>query len=100
MIRSYTKILACLVIWITIVIGCSAEPPLPDENGLWRVWVSHTNAAADHAEIAGACHAFRAKVPTDPLVVVAQGLEAWHLLKAGKTNEAYRLLEPMVALSG
>ncbi len=84
---------------VAVVIG-HAETPASDENGLWQVWAAHANVAADHAVVARACEAFRSKTPGDPLAVVAQGLECWHLLKAGKTNEAARLLEPMAALTG
>lgn len=86
--------------WAVALSTGFAQTTVPDETGLWQVWVSQTNAATDHAAVAQACAAFRSKAPTDALAVVAQGLEAWHLLKAGKTNEAVQLLGPMVALSG
>lgn len=98
--RSCINVLAHIAACAVAVATCRAETPVPDENGLWLIWVSHTNAAADHAAIAQACEVFRTKAPADPLAVVAQGLEAWHLLQDGKTNDAVRLLEPMVALSG
>lgn len=95
-----TNVLVYIAASTVAIAVCRAETPACDENGLWQIWVNHTNAVADHAVIAGDCRAFRTKTPTDPLTVVAQGLEIWHLLKAGKTNEAAQLLEPMAALSG
>ena len=100
MMRFYTNVLGCLAVGVTAVTVCRAQAPLPNENGLWLVWMSHTNAVTDHVAIAEAWQAFRTKAPADPLAVVAQGMEAWHLLQAGKTNDAARLLEPMVPLSG
>ena len=99
MMSSCRNIPVCIVACAVAVAVCHAESPLADENGLWQIWVNHTNAAPDHVAIAQACEAFCVKTPADPLSFVAKGLGAWHLLKADKTNEAARLLEPMAVLS-
>ena len=98
--RFYTKVLGWIGVWAVVVAAYGADAPAPNENGLWRLWTSHTNAVADHATIVADCQTFRTKSPNDPLAVVAQGLEAWHLLKEGKMSDAARLLEPMVGVSG
>ena len=97
---SCTNILISLAAGAVVVAACRAETPVPDENGLWQIWVSHTNAAADQVGLTQACERFRTKGLADPLMVVVQGLEAWHLLKAGQTNDAARLLEPLTSLTG
>lgn len=81
--------------WLAGVATGYGQATAPDERGLWLVWCQHTNAVSDHAAAAKACRDYRTKAPRDPLAVVAQGLEAWHLLKAGHTNEAVALLEAM-----
>ena len=93
------NVFACLATLTLAVVVHAAETPPPDETGFWQLWTAHTNAAADHAAVAQSCAAFRAKSPGDVLVVVAQEMEAWHLLKADKTNDAARLLEPLTAAS-
>ncbi|MCX6998258.1 MAG: hypothetical protein NTV49_14535 [Kiritimatiellaeota bacterium] len=89
--------LAGAIWWAAAGGACHAEDQPADESGLGLVWACHTNAPDRHAAVAEACQAFRTKTPRDPLVVVAQGLEAWHLLQAGKTNAALRLWETMLA---
>jgi hypothetical protein len=93
---------ACIAaLAVTVVIAARGDdaPPAADETGLWQLWTTHTNTTADHAAVAQACATFRTKSPGDPLVVIAQELEAWRLLQAAKTNNAARLLEPLTAAS-
>ena len=71
-----------------------------DEQGLWQVWATHTNAPDNHAAVAEACRAYRTKAPDDPLVAVTRGLEAWHLLQSRQTNAAVRLWEAMLSSTG
>jgi hypothetical protein len=90
----------CAAVWLVSVMTGLADSATPDERGLWRVWVAATNNPADHAAVIDACRSFSARSPQDPLVVVAKGMEAWHQLKCGGTNEAVRLLEPLLAVPG
>lgn len=90
-------------VWVVMVsmatmLVCHAQTPAPDERGLWLIWVAQTNAPDDHAAVVAACKEFRTKAPQDPLAVVVTGLEAWHLLRMGSTNEAVALFEPMTTV--
>lgn len=71
-----------------------------DERALWQLWVSHTNSISDHRAADAVCKAFLAKSPDDTAAVVVRGIEAWHLLKSGNTNEASALLNAMLAIPG
>ncbi len=68
-----------------------------DEDGLKKVWDQHTSAPDDHAEVVAACRAFSAANPGDPLVPVAQSIEAWHLLHQGNREAATAILEGHLA---
>lgn len=87
-----------LAAWVATGLTGLAQSAAPDERGLWKVWVSHTNAPDDHLAFLAACREYTAKTNQDPLVVVARGLEAWHLLKSGSTNEAMHVLNTMLAV--
>ncbi|MFC1499352.1 hypothetical protein ACFLS1_12895, partial [Verrucomicrobiota bacterium] len=68
-----------------------------NEKDLWFIWKDHTANPDDHKKIITACKDFKKKNEKDPLVVVTEGLCAWHMFKAGMTNEAvniYNKLEP------
>ena len=91
-------------VWLGLAAGmaavsvCQAQATAPNENGLWQLWGTSTNAVDDHASVVTACREFRTKTPQDPLAVVAAGMEAWRLLKMGNTQEAIPLLESMLTV--
>ena len=87
-----------LAVFLAATLACRAQSAPPDERGLWQLWVASTNAISDHAMVVAACKEFIAKSPQDPFVVVARGLEAWHLLESGDTNTAAALFEAMAAV--
>ncbi|MEI8138500.1 MAG: hypothetical protein WCI03_01385 [bacterium] len=91
-------ILFCVMAGLAAGMVCRAQTPVPDERGLWQVWAASTNAGDAHAAVVAACREFRTKSPQDSLGVVIAGLEAWHQLKMGKTNEASALLETMLSV--
>lgn len=91
----HSVVLIGLLVGLASGMTCRAQSPAPDERGLWKVWVASTNSVSDHAAVVAACREFKVKAPQDPLIVVASGMEAWHLLKMGDTNVARTLLEPM-----
>jgi hypothetical protein len=51
----------------------------------------------NHATAVAACRAFGRQHESNPFVIVARSLEAWHLLKGGETPEAVKLFETMVS---
>lgn len=68
-----------------------------NEAALLELWNQHMAAKDDHEAAISACRAFAAANANDPLLPVAQGIEAWHHLRAGRDPEALRLLDPQVS---
>jgi hypothetical protein len=87
-----------LVASMAAAAACQGQSAPPDERSLWLLWCEHTNAVNDHVAVASACSEFQARLPRDPLSVVARGCGAWHQLKVGRTNEAVALFEAMLAV--
>jgi hypothetical protein len=69
----------------------------PDEAALQSLWASQQKDPGNHAAIAQDAAAFEQSFPTSPLVPVARGLAAWHLLESGDLDGARQLLEKMTA---
>lgn len=88
-----------LAVWAAFTGLCHAQVPAPaDERAFWLVWIKNTNSAPDSAAMIAACKEFNAAATNDPLAVVVRGLESWHLLKIGSTNEAIRLLDDLLKI--
>ena len=77
---------------------CHAQQPPADEAALWALWSRHLAAPGLHDEHAAALAAFAKARPRDPLTPVAQILEAWHLLKLNRRDEARARLAPHLSL--
>jgi len=75
----------------------AAPPAGPDERLLWTLWSVHNTNPADHAAFLAAVRKARPKLTADPLRVVVQGIQAWHLLAAGDEPAARQLLEPWLS---
>ncbi len=91
-LRLCVKILVLLILWATPALADKA-----DETALQNLWASQQKAPGDHAAIAQDAAAFEQTFPTSPLVPVARGLAAWHLLESGDFAGARQLLEKMAA---
>lgn len=65
-----------------------------NETALLEVWDRHMESLDDAAANIQRCREFLKANPTDQFVPVVRGIEAWHLFRSGKTEEALRLLEP------
>ncbi len=81
-----------LVAWVTPVLADK-----PDEVAIQSLWTRQQKEPGNHAAIAQDAAAFEQSFPTSPLVPVARGLGAWHLLESGDFDDAKRLLEKMAA---
>ncbi|MFO1492460.1 MAG: hypothetical protein U1F77_09095 [Kiritimatiellia bacterium] len=68
-----------------------------NERDLWTLWTLAEKTPDDHERVIAACRAFAAANPRDELLPVAGGIEAWHLLKAGRTNDATAVMTPYLA---
>lgn len=97
-LRRFSMIFVGLAAGLASLSLSQAQSATADERGLWLAWVASTNASGDHAAVVAACKEFRTKAPQDPLVLVASGMEAWHLLSMGNTNAAVALFEPMLSV--
>ncbi len=64
-----------------------------DEVALWRLWTRHQAEPTEHAVHATAFADFADTRPDDPLAPLAGTLAAWHLLQAGRVDEATTWLE-------
>lgn len=70
---------------------------LGGERELLQLWNSHMAGADNHAAVVGACRHYVAARPKDPFVPVVHGIEAWHLLRAGRVENAEKRLAPYPA---
>ena len=69
-----------------------------DEDGLVTLWTQHMTAGDDHEAVVAACRAFSATHASDPLLIVARGIEEWRTLRAGKREEAFAMYEADLTL--
>lgn len=69
------------------------------EKALWDLWQAHIAASNNHEEIYSKCAEFSAKTHYYPLTMVADGIAAWRLLKAGQQTNAVKILSKMENIS-
>ena len=86
--------------FVLVSMACRGQGVKHNERGLWDIWLAGTNSAFVAAEFLESCKEFKAKNPTDTLVIVVAGFEAWHYLKTGKTDEAVKVFSSMLVEKG
>ncbi len=64
-----------------------------NETAFVQLWKQHINHPDQHAETIVACREFSTNNKGDELVWVAEGIEAWHMLKANRNKEAVAILK-------
>lgn len=69
----------------------------PDETAIQEIWDAQQKDPAGHAAIIQEAAAFEQHFPASPLVPVARGLAAWHMLESGDNDGAKALLGRMLA---
>jgi len=75
-------------------LGLSLSPAqAANEADFIKLWQLHSKQPDQHATVIATCRDFAEKNGGDPFVVVAQGIEAWHLVKSGRQDEAVPILE-------
>ncbi|TAN37098.1 MAG: hypothetical protein EPN23_06715 [Verrucomicrobia bacterium] len=67
-----------------------------DVRAVVRLWQQHLRTPADHAAIIQAAQQVASQFPDSAMLGVAQNLGGWHALVAGQTNDAIRLLAPLL----
>ena len=65
-----------------------------NEAALLELWNQHIATPEEHDETIKVCRAFVTANANDPLLPVVQGIEAWHHFRAGRTQDAWRILQP------
>jgi hypothetical protein len=83
---------ASAALLLTVIGSACAEPA--DEQALETLWQYHVANIEHHTDVAAACKRYETQHHGDPLVVVSQGIAAWHLFNAGDTNAAIKVLMP------
>ncbi|MEI6277936.1 MAG: hypothetical protein WCQ16_00975 [Verrucomicrobiae bacterium] len=79
-----------LVFWA--VGGLSFTVRAADEDALLALWKQHIGTPDNHEAAFKACRDFATTHPGDPLLPMVRGLEAWHLLRAGRRGEAMQIM--------
>lgn len=68
-----------------------------DERALLAIWKTHMGALSNHVEVIAQCRKFEADMARSTYVPVVRGIGAWHLLAAGRNDEALTSLNAMLA---
>lgn len=91
------RIVYC-TLWILLsTLAVATKTQAANERALWQLWQQHTNAPTDHAAVIATCEQFTANNPRDPLVIIADSLRAWHLLKDGRRDAGLSLYKKHLA---
>lgn len=87
------------IFYIFLGVACLLWLPAraANERDLWTLWTLAEKTPDDHDRVIAACRAFAAANAQDELLPVARGLEAWRLLKTGRTNDAVAVMTPYLA---
>ncbi len=87
------------ILFSVLVIFCLLWLPgrAANERDLWTLWTLAEKTPDDHDRVIAACRAFAAANAQDELLPVARGIEAWRLLKTGRTNDAVAVMTPYLA---
>ena len=80
-----------LVFWM--ICGLNFTARAADEDALLQLWKQHMETPDDHEAAIKACRDFATAHSGDPLLPIARGLEAWHLLHTGHRVEALQMME-------
>lgn len=59
-----------------------------DEHRLWQLWQAHEAQPGDHEGLLELCARIEARDPGFRFIEVVRGIAAWHLMKAGRPDEA------------
>jgi len=87
---------------LLLLLFVSATPVFasrPDEAALQTLWAGQQKDSGNHTAQAQDAAAFEQHFPSSPLVPVARGLAAWHLLESGDFEDARHVLETMTSTS-
>lgn len=78
--------------------SCFADTAtVAQERALWELWELHVNNIDRHFTVVEGCRSYARDRPASRFIPVALGLEAWHLLRGGRSGEAFKALEALDA---
>lgn len=84
---------------VVVAVCCSSfAARAAEEAALMALWKQHTEAPDAHEAMIKACRTFASTHSGDPLLPVARGMEAWHLLRCGRQDEAVQILTSDLSL--
>lgn len=78
---------------VCLALTCSISARAADEDGLLELWKQHMATPDDHEAVTKACRDFAAAHAGDPLLPVVRGFEEWHMLRAERQAEAFKMIE-------
>ncbi|MEO6739609.1 MAG: hypothetical protein ABIP20_05105 [Chthoniobacteraceae bacterium] len=81
---------------VATLICISACVHAANEAALLELWNQHIATPEEHDETIKACRAFATANANDPLLPVVQDIEAWHHFRAGRAQDAWRILQPQL----
>jgi hypothetical protein len=87
------SILLATLLTARFVPPATAQEQTGNERALWRLWQVQDATPHDHTAVLAACQAFKQAHPEDAFLVLTETLQAWHLLKLGRTVDAVAMLE-------
>jgi hypothetical protein len=92
------------VLFVAVCLAWSAAAPVAraDANGeraLWTLWARHQAEVTNlnYTAVVAASRQFDSQPGSAEFLPISRGLAAWHLLKAGATDDAVRVLQVMQA---
>ena len=88
---------AALLALLCIVHAGPALADKPDEAALQNLWADQQKDPGNHAVLVQEALAFEQRFSASPLIPVARGIAAWHLLESGDLDNGKALLEKMAA---
>jgi len=94
------KILIVFMILLAFPLLIKGQAVSPEaEKALLDLWQAHIAASNNHTEAYTRCAEFAAKSQYYPLTMVAEGMAAWHMMKANEWTNALKLLTKMENIS-
>lgn len=82
-----------LFLVFVLILAVATTARAADEDALVTLWKQHMAAPDDHQTVIKACQMFSSSHSNDPLLPVARGIEAWHILRDGRRQEAFTMWE-------
>jgi hypothetical protein len=87
-------VFACVLCLLAPAVSMAAPV---NEKAFQELWSLHMGSPDDHQAVDTACGTFAKQNAADPLIPAVLEIKAWHLLKAGKTQEGADIFRSLVS---